>query len=368
MNTPVFQEVAIKEKRLLDFLDLHDYDAAVIGRAENFAWITGGGENRVVLNSEIGFSYLVITREKKTVVSLIADGEKVLIEELEGLGYSLDVLKWYEKSKESRVLELVEGLHVISDIPLPSVDFKPSSFYPLYYPLTENEVQKYRLLGKLTEQILYDATYKIKPGMTEYQVQGMLAGMYGEQNIDISVMLIGSDYRIGAYRHCLPSNKEIEKLLLISPAVKKWGLHANVARMICFGEIPEDTKRRYEAVKEIEAESISLSTPGRLFSEILAVQKKMYHEFGFGDEWQNHFQGGVTGYMVSDPTLCMDKQNKLIGNQSYDWFITITGAKGEELTLNVDGTIEVPTVNGVWPTKTYKRNNILINLPDIIQF
>lgn len=264
-------------------------------------------------------------------------------------------------------MELVEGLRVISDIPLPGTDFRPDSFCGLYFPLTEKEVQKYRVLGKMTEQILYDAACAIRPGMTEYQVQGMLAGLYGENDISISVMLIGSDRRIAAYRHCMPSGKEIEKLLLISTAVKKWGLHANVARMVSFGEIPEDTKRRYEAVREIEAEVISLSTPGRTFSEILAVQKKMYQERGFGDEWQCHYQGGVTGYMVSDPTLCMDKQNVLVGNQAYDWFITITGTKGEELTLNVDGAVEVPTVNGIWPMKTYRRNNVSVQLPDIMQ-
>lgn len=84
MNKPDLKEVAIKEKRLLDFLDLHGFDAAVIGRSDNFAWITGGGDSRVVLSSETGFSYLVISRERKTLVALVADSSKVLIEELEG--------------------------------------------------------------------------------------------------------------------------------------------------------------------------------------------------------------------------------------------------------------------------------------------
>lgn len=367
MNTPDANEVKIKEERLRSYLEKSGYDAAVIGRADNFAWITGGGENRVILTSEIGFSYIVITLEDKYLVSQVMDGDKVMDEELEGLGYKLVSLKWFEKSKEEKVLELVDGLKVISDIQLPNTEFNKNEFYKLHYPLTPSEIEKCRWLAKKTEEIVYEAALKIKPGMSEYKVQGMLAGMYAENDITVSVMLVGSDNRISSYRHCLPSDKKIEKVVLLSPAVRKWGLHANIARMVSIGKVPEDTSRRYDAVCEIESEAISMSTPGTRFSDILRKQKEMYKQLGYENEWQNHYQGGITGYMVSDPTLCMNESNTVQNCQAFDWFITITGAKGEELTLNCDGNIEVASVNGIWPTRSYSKKGKEIRLPKIME-
>jgi len=367
VNIPDMNEVREKEERLRKALEASGYQAAVIARADNFAWITGGGDSRVIASSEIGFSYILYTLDKKYVISLVADIYKVMDEELEGLGYIPVILKWFEKTKEQAVAEKITGMKTVSDILIEGADFNPGFFYKLHYPLTRQEIEKCRLLGKMTEEIITQAALKTRPGMTEYQVAALLAGMYAEHDISISVMIVGSDERISKYRHCMPSSKQIEKVLLLSPAVRKWGLHANVARMVCFGKVPEDISRKYSAVCDIEAEAITMCTPGTRFSDILEKQKNLYKQWGFPNEWHNHFQGGATGYVVSDPGLCMDKANQVQACQTYDWFITITGTKGEELSINSDGNIEVLSVNGLWPCNNYTKNGISIKLPEIMQ-
>lgn len=367
MNVPDIDEVREKEQRLKKALEDSGYEAAVIGRADNFAWLTGGGDSRVISSSEIGFTYILYSAEKKYAFSLIADIYKVMDEELEGLGYIPVILKWFDKTKEQAVAEKIRGMRTVSDIFIEGADCNPDFFYNLHYPFTKQEIKKCRLLGKMTEEIITNTALKIRPGMTEHQVAGILAGMYAECDISISVMIVGSDERISKYRHCMPSPKHIEKIVLLSPAVRKWGLHANVARMVCFGNIPDDICCKYSAVCDIEAEAISMCTPGTRFSDILERQKKLYDHLGYTDEWHNHFQGGVTGYVVSDPTLCMKETNKVQPYQPYDWFITITGTKGEELSINYDGNIEVLSVNGIWPSKNYTKNGITIKLPEILQ-
>lgn len=350
-----------------DYLVKNGYHAAVIGRADNFAWITGGGENRVILTSEIGFSYIVFTPDKKHLVSQVMDGPKVMDEELEGLGYELVPLHWFEASKEEKVLELVRGMKVLADIPLPGADCRVGEFYKLHYPLTDNEIAKCRWLGRKTEEILMTAALLLHPGMAEHKAAGILAGLYAEHDITLSVLLVGSDERIATYRHCLPSDKKMEKTVLLSPAVRKWGLHANVARMVSFGKTLEDTARRYNAVREIEAEAISMCKPGTRYSDILEREKEMNAELGYAEEWKKHYQGGITGYLVSDPTLCLDPANRIGQCQAYDWFITITGAKGEELSLNCGDKIEVASVNGIWPADSYTRNGSTVRLPAILE-
>jgi Xaa-Pro dipeptidase len=53
-------------------------------------------------------------------------------------------------------------------------------------------------------------------------------------------------------------------------------------------------------------------------------------------------------------------------NQAYDWFITITGAKVEELGINTDKGRELLSVTGKWPTKEYKFNGQNFNVPQIL--
>ncbi|NTW37776.1 MAG: hypothetical protein HGB17_17035, partial [Syntrophobacteraceae bacterium] len=54
-------------------------------------------------------------------------------------------------------------------------------------------------------------------------------------------------------------------------------------------------------VEIVSAEEYRRLAPGLKFSQILEWQKEWYREFGFADEWHNHFQGGPTGYVIADP-------------------------------------------------------------------
>ena len=366
MNRADPQDVAIKEERLWRFLAGAGYDAAVIGRADTFAWLTGGGENRVIHSTETGFSLLMFAGGRKHLVSLVADGPRVMEEELEGLGYEPEFLHWYAEAPAVRAMALAGGGRVLSDLPLPGADCRPDCFTALQTPLTPKERERCRILGRMTDEVLAEAAGRIRPGMTELQVQGLLAGLYAERDIALDVLLIGSDARIGAYRHCLPSPKTIESVVLLSPAIRKWGLHANVARMVCFGSVPAQTRQRFEAVTAIEAEVLSLVRPGMRFRDILERQKALYAAMGWPEEWRLHYQGGTTGYHVSDPTLCQRADAVLVENQVYDWFITITGAKAEELSLHADGRLEVPSVTGAWPTRAWTRNGVTRLLPELL--
>ncbi len=179
---------------------------------------------------------------------------------------------------------------------------------------------------------------------------------------------MGSDERIAKYRHPTPTEKRVERLVLLHPAARKWGLHANVSRMVHFGDrVPVEVEKKYEAACRIEATAISLCTPGRKFSEILESEKRAYAETGFPDEWRNHFQGGVTGYILADPTLCRDPEAAVSVDQAFDWFITITGVKVEELSITAGGRPEVLSAAGGWPVREWTENGVTLRLPGILK-
>jgi len=361
-------DATTKYHRLLRHMEQHGFDAIVIGRQDNFAWFTSGGSNRVVNTSELGFGLLILTAEKTWLVAHIMDGPRILEEEMGGWKVEPVFLRWYEEGRDTRAANLVKGRRVLSDVPLAGAVCEPAQLHALHYPLTELEITRCRKLGGMTERILREVSDAVQPGMTERDVEAMLLGEYARENMTADVLLVGADDRISKYRHPVPTDRRIERLLLLHPAVRKWGLHANVTRMVYFGQgLPAELARRYDAVGAVEAAAISLSVPGTRFCDILEAEKEVYRQHGFGEEWRNHYVGGITGYLLADPTLCLQPDKTVSVNQAFDWFVTITGAKGEELCLTTANGPEVASVAGAWPVRQHEFRGRTVKLPAILQ-
>ena len=367
MNIPDIKEVIEKERRVREFLDKSGYEAMIIGRQDNFAWFTCGGNNRVVTTSEIGFAYLVITKKQIYCIAYMMDGPRVFDEELHGLEIEPVFLKWYEENLTEKAAQLTRGMNTISDVPVEGADLTVSEIYKLHYPLTEQEILKLRWIGAKTEEIIRKVADEVTPGMMEHEIEAMFLYECGKINATPEVLLIGSDERIAAYRHPNPSNKKVRKLILLHPALRIWGLHANVTRMVCFEDtLPEDIRNKYETANILQAQAISMCVPGERFHRILGVRKEHMKAAGYEDEWEKHFPGGITGYLLCDPSVCGKSDTEVVINQAYDWFITITGVKVEELSINTKAGREIPSVAGRWPVKDYSCNGQTFKLPQIL--
>lgn len=357
----------IKEKRVLSFLKASDYDAAVIGRRDNFAWLTCGGNNSVLLNSEFGVCLIIITEEKKIVIANTMDGQRIIDEELKDQDYELIELKWYENSIEETAINLLKDKEVISDISLPGFDCKQEVFVNMHYPFTSGEVDRYRWLAKNTEEVIRETAREIKPGMSEEKIKNILIKKFAERYIDTIVVLVGSDERIKKYRHPVPTAREVERYVMLAPAVQKWGLTVPITRMIYFGKkIPQELAEKYDALCKIEANTIASCEPGNKFIDINKMQKELYQQLGYPEEWKKHFMGGITGYIVNDPAKCFDSKAKIEKKQSFNWYLTISGAKVEETVLSGKEEKEILTENGLWPVKEYEAKDQKYRLPQIM--
>lgn len=365
--TNLSEEIKIKENRLMDYMAEKKYDAVVIGRHDNFAWITGGGKNKVIGSDPVGFGILVIKSDmEKYLLAYRADIDRIIEEELQGLGYQPVSIYWYESSPKEEAVKMLQGKRALTDIPLDGAIYDLDAIYRLHFPLTDTEVERYKKVGRETEKIIAGVVRKITPGMSELEVKGMLMERFAANDMEVDVLLVGSDERIFKYRHPLPTEKEIEKYLMISPSVSKWGLHVNIARFIHFGQPDNEIVEKYRAACNIATAAISESYPGNTFANILEIEKELYSKYNYPNEWKNHFQGGITGYMVSDAAKCLVKDEELVEKQTYEWFITISGVKSAELSFNDGKDQHLFSVNGLWPTETYTYKDKRVALPEIL--
>ncbi len=360
-------DAALKRERVRMWLEENGLDGVIISRQDQFAWITSGGDNHVLKNSEIGVGHVVITPTQHYLLAHSMDALRLYEEQIPGQEYELVSLSWFQGDPRVAARDLIGGRWA-SDTPLDGAAFDAhQSLSFLHYPLTDLEMARCRWLGEQVGKILVRVAQSIRPGESEEEVAYRLQVECLKLGIELDVLIVGSDERVFRYRHPLPTTKRIERYVLLHPAARRWGLHANVSRSLYFGTPSEDIRRAYQAVATLEACLLGRLKPGLLFSEIFEWQKQKYAELGFPEEWKNHFQGGPTGYLVVDALRCMTSTQTQI-NQAYDWFITVTGAKVEEQVLLSENGVEIPSFQSPWPSFRPKASCDGVSVPDLWQF
>jgi Xaa-Pro aminopeptidase len=367
MHCANMHEFAVKEKRLSAFMDKHGYEAVVIGTQTNFSWISCGGESRVLITGELGEAVLVITKQKRYCIVNTMDAQRIMTQELAGLGFEPVVLKWFEMSREEYAHKLIKGKKALSDIQICNAEINPNKFYELHYPMTDQEILRYRKLGRDAEQVLFDVANRIEVGSTTgSDVETMLFCEFAKIKAIVTCMIIGVDEEISAWRHTIAWAKPINKACMLVLAVRREGLNLPITRMVYFGDVPDDIAKRFDSVCTIAASTIASCKAGVKFTDISKMQKELYKELGYEEEWEIHYSGGITGYTVNDSSLCKDKEAVMVDGQTFNWYITITGVNTEDtIIISKDG-FEQFTVNGIWPTKDYVFQGITVSIPTIL--
>jgi antitoxin VapB len=338
---------AEKRQRLRQWMEGRGISGVIIARRDDFAWLTAGGDSRVLNNSDLGVGVLLVTAERQALLAHSMDSQRLLDEQVPGQGWELVELRWHQGDPRQQALKLA-GPRPAADCALPGAQDVTGELERLHYPLSALELERQRWLGAAAGRILENFAQAVQPGMTEELIARRLQAAFVLEGIDLDVLIVGSDERLFRYRHPLPTAKPVERYLLLHPAARRWGLHANISRSVHFGPPPDEALRRYQAAAAIQARLLAALQPGLPFGRILELQKSWYAELGFPEEWNYHFQGGPSAYRVVEATRCLgDSAVEL--NQSFDWFITITGAKCEELALLTAAGVELPAFSPAWP-------------------
>ena len=116
----------------------------------------------------------------------------------------------------------------------------------------DNEIARYLHLGKTFSNTIESFMATIKPGDKEVEIAGRLGARMWEDGLDPVLFLIASDDRIYKYRHPIPTEKKLEKYLMISCNARYKGLITKITRMVHFGKVPADLQKQYEQTVAIE--------------------------------------------------------------------------------------------------------------------
>jgi Xaa-Pro aminopeptidase len=342
-------EFSQKQDRIQALLAERELDALLLRRVSSFAWATCGAASYVNTATTNGEAKLLITSSGRYLITNNIEATRLEHEEkLAAQGWEFRVAPWYEA--QDTVAELTQGLRLGADGPYPGAADLSGDLVHFRVNLTPEEGERFRELGRLCAEAMDSAVRAVRPGQTEYQIAGLLAHEAESHGVQAIVNLIATDERVFALRHPLPTDKELERYAMLVLCGRRWGLVCSVTRFVHFGRLPDDLRRKAEAVARIDAAFIAATRPGRSLGEIFQRGMAAYAETGFPDEWRLHHQGGPAGYEPREYAATPYSTDVVSVGQVYAWNPSITGAKSEDTILVGEASNEVLTSIENWPT------------------
>jgi len=352
-----------KVERLMDELHL---DGVLLSRRENFSWITSGKYNHILNTTEIGVASILLTREKKFVITSNIEIGRLMDEELDGSEYSPLVMPWFEGSEETYIHEITGSLRIGSDVPRPGMDNILANLIELRSQLSVEEQERYRSMAREAADAVETVCRRIEPGWTELAIKAEVAKEALIRGINPCCILIATDDRILKYRHPIATSKRLEHYAMVVLGGEKYGLNASLTRIVSFASLPDEIKHKHEKLAVIHAKMMAATRPGVKYADFFQEVIRFYEEAGYPDEWKLHHQGGLTGYACRELIVNPATTGEIKLNQAFAWNPTITGTKSEDTLLLTENGVENMTLTGAWPTKTVAAGNKTWEISDIL--
>jgi len=323
------EELCRKLERVAALLDAREADALWLRKAENLAWITGGGDLRI--NREgAPIADAVVTREGLTVVTSRIEAARLQAEELPP-DTLVEAVAWHDGgARGRRVAGLLQGRSWIDDA--------DADLSELRQPLLAIEQTRLAAVGTAASRALTGVAGTLEPRMSERAVVARVHGALRDAGVDLPVALVAGEKRFGTVRHPVATDLPFGRLGLVVVCAMRFGLIASLSRTIAFGGAPPRAEDALRKVWRVEAAMLAASRVGAASRDVLAAARDAYAGVGEPDAWEDHHQGGPTGYLPRDWLATPDEGRVLRAGMALAWNPSLPWAKSEDtFLLEADG-------------------------------
>ena len=330
-----------RRQNLRETMDRLSLGAILLGLPANFAWYTGGADNRVDPSVPLGVAAILLTPETEYIVADNIEAPRMREEETPG--FEVVEHPWYE-APAPLYRELSGGAARGGDFPLEGARNVSEEIAPLRYVLDAQAIELYRQAGAETYDAMGEASASVSPGMTEHEAAANLISACRRRGLTTSVTLVAADERIARYRHPIPRGATIRRRVMLVVCAERGGLYVSLTRILDFEEPDGELARRQEACEEIlRRMREEAARPGRALADVFEDCKGFYADAGFPDEWRLHHQGGMAGYAAREIIASPETRQEIQAGQAFAWNPSITGAKAEETFILTENGPEVIT-------------------------
>jgi Xaa-Pro aminopeptidase len=359
-------ETSEKVNQIRNLAAKRGLNAVLLQRVSSVAWATCGAStyvNTARSNAEVA---LLITNDKQYLLTNNIEAPRLEKEEqLISQGWDFQITPWFEHAVGTK--DLTRRLNLGSDYYFPDSQDLSEEVARLRANLTQEEGERFRILGRLCGEAMATAIKSVHPGQTEYEIASLLACEAEQRGVQAIVNLIAVDERIFNFRHPLPTDRKLDHYAMLVLCGRRWGLVCSVTRLVYYGKLPEELRVKSQAVARVDAAMMAATRPGQTLGQVFACAQSAYAEAGYPEEWRLHHQGGPAGYEPRELIATPASTETVVTGQVYAWNPSITGCKSEDSILIGEDGFEVLSAVPGWPVIKVELANKIIDRPDILE-
>jgi Xaa-Pro dipeptidase len=317
-----------RDRSLRELMDGRGLGALLLSSPANFAWYTGGADNRVDHGDPVGVASVLVTTDEAYILTNNIEAPRMREEQTP----EIEVVEhpWHEEPA-TLLRELTGGAGLRTDFPSTSDPDLSAEISPLRYVLDGDAIEHYRHLGADTAQAVSEAAGSLTPDMDELDAAAELSAACIRRGMFAPVLFAASEERLVRHRHPVPHGGPLGKQAMLVVCAERGGLFVSLTRMIYFQEPGSQTARRQEACEEILRRMREEATrEGRTLAQAFEDCRRFYAEAGFPEGWRDHHQGGMTGYASREVIATSGTQHEITEGQAFAWNPSLGGAKAEE--------------------------------------
>ena len=170
-----------RDRNLRELMDKHGVGALLLSTPANFAWYTGGADNRVDHGDPAGVASVLLTTDDAYILTNNIEAPRMREEQTP----QMEVVEhpWHEEPT-ALLRDLIGGASVGTDFPSTSGPDLSAEISPLRYVLDADAIEAYRRLGEDTVLALSEAADALSPETDEFEAAAELSaaclrrGMY----------------------------------------------------------------------------------------------------------------------------------------------------------------------------------------------
>src|ERR671920_2565661 len=317
-----------RDRSLRELMNERGLGALLLSSPANFAWYTGGADNRVDHGDPLGVASVLLTTDDAYVLTTNIEAPRMREEqttEMEVVEYP-----WHEEPA-TLLRELTGGAVVGTDFPSKSSPDLSAEISPLRYVLDEDAIEDYRRLGEDTVQAMSETADFLSSETDEFEAAAELSSACLRRGMYAPVLLAASEQRLARHRHPVPHGGPLGWQAMLVVCAERDGLFISLTRMIYFQEPDSQTARRQEACEDILRRMREEATrQGASLAQAFEDCRRFYAEAGFPEGWRDHHQGGMTGYASREIIATPGTQQEIKEAEAFAWNPSLVGAKAEE--------------------------------------
>ena len=359
-----YTDIQRKHDHVAELLKEREWDALLLHKPCNFAWMTSGGESSRRGMGE-PLAALFITPDSRLVIANNSNSPLIFEEEIPQLGFSLKERHWTEPP-QVLLDDLCRSRIVASDNGSGGTIDAAEEVRSLRLRLSSLERARMRIVGRHVAHAVEATARTFEPGQSEAEIAGQLAHRLVHRQITPVQLQVMADGRGERHRNWSYSGDPVQKWCVISAVGSHWGLNVSVTRTVCFGAPDARLLESYRTAAMVEATGIFFARPETPLSKLFRRITRIYEKFGYDRDWRLSDQGSIIGYEPDDLLIRPTTQTPLQVNMAINWRPAIGPAQlGNTILIAENGYEPLWPADG-WPQLRVAVKGVSIECPDLL--